>query len=340
MLTNQNYYHWIDYAKFLSILLVVFFHSPPALEGFPGILLGLIRMPMFFFLSGLLFKREKYTSFISFVSHRSRQLLVPYFYFFLLFYSYWLLYGKNHGNQDDFEAAYYQPILEYLYGVPVLVCMPLWFIPCLFVIQCLFYLIFRKMDRTIATVLLLSFPIIPYFINLSNTPFSLHEVCRGICFYGIASLYQKEIINLVKRKTYVFVNLIACTTLYVLIAYILMKMEFSVWTYVLKTFTSLLVIYPILILMKLLSDLFGKQFFIKKIASNTIIILAFHTYSIIALDRIFVFLSQYSQYAFETGIYYKLTIALLSMITMIIPIWFINKYTPFVLGKNSIAPAG
>ncbi len=332
MHTNRNYYQWIDYAKFLSIFLVVFFHSPPAFDGFPAILLGLIRMPMFFFLSGLLFKREKYTSFVSFIKHRSRQLLVPYVYFFLLFYSYWLIYGKNHGNQDDLEATYYQPIVEYLYGVPDLVCMPLWFIPCLFVCQCLFYLGFKKMNRIIAAVLLFIISAIPYFIDLSNTPFSLNEVCRGICFYGIASLYRQEIINLIERKIYVFICLLSFTVVYVLMSYMIMELRLSVWAYILKTLASLLVIYPILILMKLLSDLFGYQFFIRGIASNAIIILAFHTYSITALDRIFIFLN--FEYILGAGIYHKFMIAILSMITMIVPIWLVNKYTPLFREKR------
>lgn len=328
---SRNYYHWIDYAKFLSIFLVVFFHSPPALDGFAELLLGLVRMPMFFFLSGLLFKREKYTSFVLFVKHRGRQLLVPYFYFFLLFYSYWLIYGKNHGNQDDLNAAYYQPVIEYLYGVPDLVCMPLWFIPCLFACQCLFYLGFRKMNRTLATIVLLLISTIPYFADLSDTPFSLKEVCRGIGFYGIASLYRKEIINLMDEKRYFLISLPGFTAVYVLLVYILIEFDLLIWSYILKTFASLLVIYPILLLMRYLSDLLGEQVFVKKIASNAIIILAFHTYSIIVLDKIFVFLSFPD--ILGAGMYYKLIIAVLTMGTMIVPVWFLTKYTPLFREK-------
>lgn len=336
MLAAKNYYNWIDYAKFLSIFLVVFFHAPPKLDGFAGTFLSLVRMPMFFFLSGLLFKREKYRSFAEFVKHRSKQLLIPYFCFFALFYTYWLIYGKNHGDQDDLAAPVYQPVVEYLLGTPNLVCKPLWFIPCLFVIQCLFYIFFRKMNRIYATPILLLFPLIPHFIDLSNAPFSLSSVCLGIPFYGIASLYQKEIIKFINGKwvSHGIIFTVLSGIYFVLVNYITYS-ENSVEVVMAKMIASLFAIFPILIIMKYLAHLFGSKELINKFSSNAIITLAFHTYSIIGLQKIINILIYDSQKTMIDHIFvYKFSIAIMSTISMIIPIWLINKYAPFVLGKE------
>ena len=83
--TGSIHYTWIDYVKFLSIFLVVFYHCPPPFTHIPHLSLSLLRIPCFFFISGLLFRFEKYPSFLKFVKRRSKQLLVPYFCFFCYF---------------------------------------------------------------------------------------------------------------------------------------------------------------------------------------------------------------------------------------------------------------
>lgn len=335
MLAEKKYYNWIDYAKFLSIFLVVFFHAPPEIDGYAGTFLNLIRMPMFFFLSGLLFKQEKYTLFWEFIKHRSRQLLIPYFCFFALFYTYWLIYGKYHGDQDDLAVPFYQPTIEYLLGVPNLVCKPLWFVPCLFVIQCLFFVLFKRIERKYGVFLLILFPLIPHTVDISNYPFSLSSVCHGIAFYGIASFFRKEIIHFVNKKSMLKTfYLISSLIVYFILVYLIEKVNVSIGLVLLKIPASFLIIIAILIIMNYLSEVFGKQIFINRLSSNAIIILAFHTYSIIALQRILTIIFENHQHFFQNQIFiYKFSIAVISMISMIIPIWFINKYTPFVLGK-------
>ena len=57
---------WIDYAKFISIFLVVLFHTNPHLDGYIFDFLKLLRMPAFFLIAGLLFNIDKWNSFIKF----------------------------------------------------------------------------------------------------------------------------------------------------------------------------------------------------------------------------------------------------------------------------------
>lgn len=334
---SKQHYIWVDYAKFLSIFLVVYFHSPPVLSGFAGIFLHLIRIPCFFFLAGLLFKFDKYPTFKQYFIHRSKQLLIPYFCFFILFYTYWLIIGRKTGVADDWAAPFYQPIVEYLRGTPRLVCMPLWFVPCLLVMQCVFYLVFKRIKRLWAVLLLFLFPFIPLLVNLENTPCSLDAVCRGIPFYGMASLYKNEIFQFVekgKNRIAAFVSL----SINLLLSFLLTHQQNDFGQALIELFGSFTILLPVLILMKWTANFVGRSLFVEKMSRNAIIILAFHTYSIIIIQKLILLYSNEPVVFFEGKYILKLIIASGSMLSMILPVWFINKYTPFVLGAKIRKP--
>ena len=80
---------WIDALKGIGIILVVFAHHklPVALDTY----IFSFHMPLFFFISGLLFDFWKYASAANFVKKRFRSLIVPYFGFALLTCLFYLL---------------------------------------------------------------------------------------------------------------------------------------------------------------------------------------------------------------------------------------------------------
>lgn len=76
---------WIDSAKGIAMLLVIYLHSGAELHS--SIVFGSFHMPLFFFLSGLfLFKRD--TDFYPFLNKKVRSLLIPYLIFGLILASY------------------------------------------------------------------------------------------------------------------------------------------------------------------------------------------------------------------------------------------------------------
>lgn len=332
-MTAQRHYIWVDYAKFLSIFLVVFFHTPPELSGMVGASLHLLRMPCFFFLAGLLFRFDKHPTFKQYFFHRSKQLLIPYFCFFLLFYAYWLIIGRKTGDPEDLAAPLYQPIIEYLLGVPRLVCKPLWFVPCLFAMQCVFYLLFKRMNRPLSTLILFLFPFISLFVNLENTPFSLGAVFGSIPFYGIASLYRKEIFNFLEKRNHYGIALISLFT-HVIFSYYYINQTSDVLRIFIELSGSFSILFAVSVFVKLLSDYWGRKSYIENMANNAIVILAFHTYSIIIIQRVIMWYFSESIDFFEGRYVLKLIIAAITMVSMLVPIWFINKYIPFVLARK------
>ncbi|MDR1120161.1 MAG: acyltransferase [Dysgonamonadaceae bacterium] len=333
--SNKNYTHfeWIDLAKFSSIFLVILFHCPPSLSGtVAGVSLSHLRLPSFFFYAGLLFSFSRYPSFIDFVKHRSKQLLIPYFCFFFLFYLFWLVVGKNLSSPEERAMPFYQPLIEYLYGRPFLVDWPLWFLAALFAMQCLFYL-FRKINRKISVVILFALSYLSHLIDLSSVPWMLDYVCNFIFYYGIASLYKKEFFRFMEMKSRFYIGFILLI-IYFICTFQLLENPDKYLAIPLNLLCSLSLIVPLFILIKAFTDHRRIPKIIKYMASNTIIMLACHTYAI-RLFSILITRVMHANDDFFDGQYgLKLALAIGVTILMWIPVYIINRYFPFIIGKK------
>lgn len=319
---------WIDLVKLIAIINVVYIHCPPA--DFNIVSFWFI----FFFMSGLLFSFDKYDSFIGFVKRRSKQILVPYFCFFLFFYLFWLFVGKNLSSPEEQALPFYTPILEYLYGRPNSVCLPLWFLACLFAVQSLFY-IFKKLNKIITVIILLLLPFLNILFDLSNTPWMLDGVCEYFPYFGIPCLFKKEFFNFMENKKRFglsFILLIICILSNWIISDI-SNMILKTALIMLRNF-SLLVF--LIVLMKLITDKFGLHKSIKYLAINTIIILAFNSYAIRLVDIFIKNVSGFDSNFYEGNLIFKISLTFFVMISMYIPIYVINRYLPFIIGKGRL----
>jgi len=333
--TDTKHYTWIDYARFLTIFLIIYFHCPPKLYGFAGISMSLLRLPCFFFISGFLFRPDKYSTIKKFAIHRGKQLLVPYFCFSLIFYLFWLFIGRKIGAETDLNVPLYQPLIDFILGTPKLVAVPLWFLPSLFIIQCTFYFLIKNLSKRIVIAILFLLPFVPVLIDLSNTPYSLESICHFLPFYGIASLYRKEIMGFVAKKNHYVIGII-CLLIHVVIVFFLMNNMNPFVERTLKIVGSFTIIFTVIIIIKIMADITGKQKFIEYISSNGVIVLAFHTYAILIFCSIMIHILHFQENYFEGNYYLKLVLAIISMLSMPIPIYIINKFLPFLIGKGSL----
>lgn len=184
---------WVDYAKCFSTFLVVSFHSPHRVEGYIGEIFQLLMIPAFFMISGLLFKMEKYPTLKYFIKHRSIQLLVPYIFFFLIFYVLWLAGGRNWIAGKDLESPIWQPLIEFVYGTPYLIVAPYWFICCLFSIQIIYYLSIKYLPRALALFLFFISPILCTFDVFQELPWNISNALLYIPLYAFANQYKEFI---------------------------------------------------------------------------------------------------------------------------------------------------
>ncbi|MGX9367341.1 acyltransferase family protein [Desulfoplanes sp. PS50] len=139
---------WLDYTKAFGIFLVVYGHSL-ATSSYVDKWIYSFHMPLFFLISGYLTK-EKYLQrkFVPFIVKNLKALLPAYCFFFIVGYIMWLFILRNFGVDANKIVNPVSPILAFFYGTGKpdtikLTPVVLWFFPCLFSSQILFYICSR-----------------------------------------------------------------------------------------------------------------------------------------------------------------------------------------------------
>lgn len=134
---------FIDLAKGFCIMLVVFTHITGYFDThyYFEDALSIFRMPLYFFLSGLFFK--PYDGFISFLKRKINKLLIPFLAFYLttsvLLPHILSIFGYSVRNSDIYGINYLWAFIT-LERFPN---MPIWFLICLFVVNCFFYFLYK-----------------------------------------------------------------------------------------------------------------------------------------------------------------------------------------------------
>ncbi len=133
-------FDYIDIAKGIGILMVVWAHI--MLTGWTHEFIYAFHMPLFFLLSGMLFQRGKYNSIGAFIVHRAKRLFIPYVFYSVLTWILWAAF--RYARHDDVES-YVMPLMQTFIaqgsGAYIVHNSALWFIPCLFLVEILYYYI-------------------------------------------------------------------------------------------------------------------------------------------------------------------------------------------------------
>lgn len=122
-------FKYIDIARFIGIFSMVLCHA--GMHNTVTSVIYAFHMPLFFFLSGYLYHRGDKKHMPSFLSKKSRSLLLPYIIFALI-----LCFGKK--NLADW------PLLIYASRDSIFAAesfSPLWFLPCFFLSTIIFSMI-------------------------------------------------------------------------------------------------------------------------------------------------------------------------------------------------------
>lgn len=119
---------YIDLAKGVCIILVVFLHIGIEAYDLPG--LQILRMPLYFFLSGLFFKR--YNCFTTFLKKKINNLIIPCIFFEICYVIPKVLNGTI-SAEESIQSIFLFKIIN----------GPLWFLCSLFSVNILFYWIDR-----------------------------------------------------------------------------------------------------------------------------------------------------------------------------------------------------
>ena len=174
-----------DLLRGVGILLVVFghvTHDIPIRHFIYG-----FHMPLFFFISGALFRDRDLERFGTFARKKAQSLLVPYFCFGFLTLL-WYIAVEVHIR--PIEASTAQILLGLLYGAYtkwIWFNGALWFLPCLFTAECLLWLVLKTARGSAVACWVLAFfgyviGEAAVFFSPFPLPFGLEKACRFLVF--------------------------------------------------------------------------------------------------------------------------------------------------------------
>lgn len=183
---------YIDLARGFTMLTILWGHV--MLSGKTNILVYAFHIPVYFFLSGLVFKSEKYPTLWSFIKRRIITLLIPYLIFSALTWAFWLLDAYTKGQS---LVNWWRPLAEtfiargsagYMIHNPAL-----WFVTCLFVVEILYYFIcklplylnifFCGVAAGIASALM--------GLGITYLPWNVEVALSAVIFYSLGNILGK-----------------------------------------------------------------------------------------------------------------------------------------------------
>ena len=185
---------WIDIAKGISIILVVYGHAGLSAIPYIGDWFAAFRMPFFFFISGILFSADKYPTINKFLQRRWKTLIRPYLFFSIIcLLAYWYL-------DPDHILTKSKSVLLYGWGG-----VALWFIPVLILTEFLYFIIRKYIsNQTIITLTLLGSAVIGWISYKLNLPdnYNFWFVFTAVLFYGSGNLLNRFLKSLVSGEKF------------------------------------------------------------------------------------------------------------------------------------------
>lgn len=321
--------NWLDTAKSLGILLVVFGH----LSSFGWMTIYSFHMPLFFFMAGIVFKSEG--SFKNFFIKKLRSLYVPYIAFLIIEY---MIYFISHYHTlmfKDYAVMFIKQLLgmglssdAYLWNGSI------WFLCALFFAEMVFFFISKANNNwVLAATFVLALIGSVYFKY--DLPFALKYVFPACMFLSLGLLFRKaNCFNIEKCHAWLCVLIaVGCCTVICFTARINGEVGMRGCVYgdnlIVFFLNAFLGICAVIFLSVLFRNINILQFYGK----NSIIILCLHLYFTNKLVPLVLNLLSVEENM--PGFLLVECISVIVIFALFYPlITLINKYVPFVFGRK------
>lgn len=339
---QTNRLNWVDYIKATAIYCVILLHigiHEPYRE-----IINIFVIPTFFFLSGVFSRPERYKNYFDFFRQKGIRILIPYFFFNSVTYLFWLLIGRHYGLDNGLEIHPLVPLKGIFIGTSqfMLHNVPLWFLACLFSVESIFYLIFKKttsIERYFVKIIPLI--VIGYLIYRFNT----HSLAWGIdiafsmiVFYSSGHFLREKLL----KKDINILHQIGLLLVASLLIFIVYKLNDDV-----KVFANYYGNYLYFLIgafsgivfcvsfFKLIDVVFKPINFLLFTGKSTLIILALHLIASSFLKAIMVYVLKIDYALYQNNTFYTLAFGIMCIVVLVPVIHFINKFLPFVVGKKN-----
>jgi acyltransferase len=332
--------NWLDIGKGLGMLLVMLGHAdiPTLLKTY----IYTFHMPFFFFLSGYLFKLDKFPNLKVFIFKRAKSLLLPYLCFSLVAYL-WFLF-VYHLKLVDYHNNLFTPLVGTFVAIRksdwTVHTGALWFVACLFCTELLFYMI-SKVGRTKKMIgfLLIAISVLGCLYNKMGgqpLPWNFDVAMVSVGFYGVGFFYkefQTKLERLINVK--VFVLLITTNILAGYFNFVLTgdRVDFynsslgNIFLFYVSAFTG---IGAFVVLIKHIKRSKSLQY----IGKNSLVYLALHQKIVFLLISLMIHKTvlDYTN-LIHIPMVKGLLYTLIAVFILVPAVYSINHYLPFMLGK-------
>ncbi len=318
---------YIDLMKGLSITWVVWFHTiHPAFVDFG------FRMPLFFLASAIFFKAYPLRDF---VEKKIYQMLIPFAFFYLTYYVFMILSAAmSTGSFDSFDYSCILDIFKaHNYNGGPTVNPPLWFIMALLDLQLVMYLLVRlRINRHL--LMLIAFAVSVYaslYMFDKFTYFQVGRALRYLCYYAFGYLYGKDIIRIIEsnsRRSFLLLLFIAATVFS--LSAVFKTIYPSDGSRVILDYFQITALVILLIYFFKFAQNWWIMKPLKYYGANSYIVLGMN--EMILSSLLVIFLHMFSQVTIVTGFIHWL----ITMVLLIPIIRILNKYVPWLVGKQNI----
>lgn len=325
-----------DVMKGIGIFLVVFGHvvHVPWLRTY----IWGFHMPLFFFISGVLFNKDKYPDLLSFIKNKCSKILIPYTLFYGITFMYWAFVERHYRGGDLTLLSQFLGLFYGTYDVRFMFFNgALWFLPCLFSIELLYYFI-SKLEVHPLYQLLLLFGLGGLGLFLSNIaawlPFGICAACIGLVFYGVGNILRDKIFYYKLNSCWKALFLaVSCVVLQVIC------LPYTGCDFALLQFKNIWGMVPIafvgIILCFALASLFRNNYVLRVLGINTLVFFAFQEQTYRAVLFLYSWSSNIPVEILRNNIIHSfiVTIVVFILIFPIANIW--NRYVTPIIGRLS-----
>lgn len=187
--SNSKRLDYIDFAKAFGMLLIVWGHI--RLGDWSNAFVYAFHIPLFFFLSGMVFSKKRYPDFKSFLLKRVNSLIKPYIVFSVLTWIVWAAFSYvTHANVDSYWMPLAETFIAQGSGGFLLHNVPLWFVTCLFVVEIIYYFLADLKRLWIMTITIVMAAISYWAIinlecfDVTLLPWNIEVAMLAISFYA------------------------------------------------------------------------------------------------------------------------------------------------------------
>ncbi|MDD6022818.1 MAG: acyltransferase family protein [Oscillospiraceae bacterium] len=219
---SGNRVTYIDFARGLTMLTVIWGHI--MLEGITNVFVYSFHMPVFFFLSGMVFSKERYDGVFALIRRRWKTLILPYIIASFISWAWWAL---RCVILSEPPASYFRPLMQTFIaqgsGGYLIHNVPLWFVTSLFWMEVLYWFLSKCRWKLclglsllcgLAGVLLMEYTELP-----SVLPWSLEVTLAAMPFYAFGNLCARipNLSQRIQRKPLAAVSVVVVSVILVVL---------------------------------------------------------------------------------------------------------------------------